>query len=495
MKRRAKIVATVGPASSDEKTLVRLLECGVDVFRLNFSHGTRDGHRELIRRIRGLAESRDRFVAILGDLMGPRYRIATLTEPVELEEGDLVTLGRRRHGVDLPVTEGAILKHIEVGERVLIDNGLIELRVTRKRDGAVRARVVSGGRVSSRKGINLPDSDLPFRVSKKDREDVSLAVEEGADYLAASYVGRARDVETIRRLVVKAGGDLPVVAKLERARAVDNLDEIVRASDAVMVARGDLGVEVPLHQVPVLQKRIIDSTWRLGRPVIVATQMLESMMEQPRPTRAESTDVANAVFDGADALMLSGETAAGRYPVESVQTMDRIIQESERYHISHAATALNAPGSYDLEPPAGPDALEIPETVSSASVLAAKQVQARGIVTLSQGGFTARMLARRRPSTAVFAITRDRATCQRLQLVWGVRALYFEEEVVHHAEVVELIDRHMLGAGLAKPGDVIVILMGDPIRERPPTNLMRIHRVRPAVTKRARTRERSRSRR
>ncbi|HSD79112.1 MAG TPA: pyruvate kinase, partial [Solirubrobacteraceae bacterium] len=324
MERRAKIVATLGPASAEDAVVAALLRAGADVFRLNLSHGSAADHREAIARVRRVAAGLGKHVPVLLDLMGPRFRLGTLAAPRALRRGERVTLGTGR-GADLPVDDPGFLRHLRVGERVLIADGLVELAVTAKSARRVAARVVSGGTVSTRKGINLPDSRIPFAISRKDRADIAFAVAERADYLGASYIGRARDVEALREVVRAHGDDIPIVAKLERAAAVEHIDEITAAADAVMVARGDLGVEVPLHQVPVLQKRIITAGRRLGKPVIVATQMLESMIAQPRPTRAETSDVANAVFDGADALMLSGETAAGRFPVEAVQTMDRVI--------------------------------------------------------------------------------------------------------------------------------------------------------------------------
>ena len=479
MERRAKILATVGPASWDRKSLKRLIKAGANGVRLNLSHGTRDEHRETFARVREVSEELSVPVAIVLDLMGPRFRIGKMAEPVELSRRQVVTFGNKRSNADLPLADPGFLRYMQEGERVLVDNGLIELQVLEASRDVATARVLSGGLVSSNKGINLPDTATPFRVSKKDRDDIEMAVDLQADYLAASYVGEATDVRAIRRLVAKSGGEIPIISKLERARALTNLDSVVMESDAVMVARGDLGVEVPLQEVPVIQKRIIDSCWRLGKPVIVATQMLESMMEQPRPTRAETSDVANAVFDGADALMLSGESAAGKYPIESVATMAEIILQAETYHRSHTSDTMNMPASYDLDPPDRPDTMEIPETVSAASVLAAKQMQARCIVALTQGGFTARQIAGRRPSRPVVACTALPETARRLQLVWGMSSVIFHDAgLVHHAEVVELVDRLLVEARVAKPGDIIVLLMGDPLRQRPPTNLMRIHRVR-----------------
>jgi pyruvate kinase len=493
MERRAKIMATLGPASSSAETVTRMIDAGLDVVRLNLSHGSHDDHRHLIRTVRAQAAAAGRFIPIVLDLMGPRYRLGRIPGGSRrLEEGETVVLVTEDGpGEGLPVSDPALLEHLRPGERVLLDNGLLELHAEGREGDGVRARVVQGGRVSSRKGVNLPDTNLPFEISPKDRDDVAFAVQEGADYLAASYVHRAADLEELQVVMAESGGQLPLIAKLERQGSIDRLEELVEAADAVMVARGDLGVEVPLYRVPVLQKEIIAAGRRRSIPVIVATQMLESMMEQPRPTRAEASDVANAVFDGADTLMLSGETAAGRFPVEAIQVMDRIIVEAEAYD-RRTASAGRRPSACrrDGEPATGdgsgsepssggeaPD-LEIAEVVSAAAVYAAERLPVRQIVAFSQAGFTARMVARNRPQAPILVFTTDRTVARRIQLVWGVRPFLMDTEVEHHDEVVEVVERQLLTSGLAAPGETIVILMGDPIRERPLTNLVRVHRLR-----------------
>ncbi len=486
MDRRAKIVATLGPASSGEDVLARLLAAGVDVVRLNMSHGTRDEHRVVIRRLRALTQASGRFVPVIVDLMGPRFRLAEIAGgPRQLEVGERVRLGRPGAETDLPVESPEFLSRVRPGERVLIDNGMVEIEVLEAEGDAVSARVVYGGPVSTRKGINLPDTDLPFTISEKDRGDVAFAVAEGADFLAVSFVGGPEDLDAVRAVLAEIGGMLPLVAKLERAAPLSRLEETVEAADAVMVARGDLGVEMPVHDVPVLQKKIIAAGRRVGKPVIVATQMLESMMTQPRPTRAEASDCANAVFDGADALMLSGETAAGAYPVPAVATMAGIIREAEAYR----PPSLGDFG--DRPPPLLPGVqeqaylglererhLEIPDVVSAAAVYATHGLDVRRLVAFSQGGFTARMIARYRPRTPITVFTRDVGVARRVQLVWGARPLLMDVEVRHHDEVVSLVDRLLIEADLAQPGDLILILMGVPIGEKPLTNLMRVHRVR-----------------
>ncbi|MEM1203848.1 MAG: pyruvate kinase [Acidobacteriota bacterium] len=484
MIRRAKIVATIGPASVGEDVLERLLEAGIDVVRLNLSHGDHEFHGTVIERVRRLASKRGRFVPVIVDLMGPRFRLSEIADgPRQLETGTRLTLGDG--DADLPVEDPSFLHHLTPGERILIDNGLIELEVTEKTKERVTAKVVYGGAVSTRKGINLPDTNLPFSISEKDQADLAFAVEQDADYIAVSFVGGPYDLEAIRSVMRVRRGPIPLIAKLERATVMRRLDKTVEAADAVMVARGDLGVEVPPHRVPVMQKQIIGAGRRLGKPVIVATQMLESMMVQPRPSRAETSDVANAVFDGADALMLSGETAAGSYPVEAVQTMSRVIQEAEAYRRPDAflpsKTNHLLPGqsekrylneNRDLH-------LEIPEVVSAAAVYAVERLEkVRYLVAFSQGGFTARMIARYRPTTPIAVFTRNIEVARRVQLVWGAQPVLMDYAVNHHDEVVTVVDRMLVERGLVQPGDTIIILMGDPIDQRPLTNLMRIHRIR-----------------
>lgn len=487
MERQAKIVATLGPASSDEAILDRLLSAGLDVVRLNLSHGDHASHRRLIGTVRKTAEARGRFVPIIVDLMGPRYRLGRLSEGRDLVEGEEVHFGESGVDVDLPMEDPELLEHLRAGERVLVDNGMVELEILAKEKHRVRCKVLHGGRVSTRKGINLPDSDLPFSISDKDRRDIAFAVDEGVDYIAVSFVGGPQDLAAVRAVVRGAGRLLPLIAKLERKKVMYKLRETVREADAVMVARGDLGVEVPLHEVPVWQKKIIGVGRRYGKPVIVATQMLESMMRHPRPTRAESSDVANAVFDGADALMLSGESAAGDFPVESVRTMARIIHEAESYEPAKPTVPRSirdlsldplAPGAEEQSSLSDRDVhIEIPEVVTAAAVQAADQLGARRIVAFSQGGFTARMIARYRPRPPIIVFTPDARLARRLQLVWGARPLLMENDAEHHDEVVRLVDRRLLNDGLAEEGDTIIILMGDPIAEKPLTNLMRVHRV------------------
>jgi pyruvate kinase len=494
MIRRAKIVATVGPASSSEAVIARLLRAGVDVVRLNLSHGDHAFHRGIIHTVRAQATRQGRFVPVIVDLMGPRYRLAKIADgPRALVSGQQLTLGYDTSDVDLPVEDTSIIDHLQIGERVLIDNGLLELKVLTKGSDRVTAQVVHGGLVSTRKGINLPDTELPFTITEKDRADIQFAIQEDADYIAVSFVGGPDDLEAIRAVMAEYKGRIPLIAKLERATVMRRLEKTIQVADAVMVARGDLGVELPLHKVPTSQKKIVGIGRHFGKPVIVATQMLESMMSQPRPTRAESSDVANAVLDGADALMLSGETAAGQFPVEVVETMVQIIREAESYRRHQMAPSDDL---LDEKPsklgthlmPADAELpylnrsrdihLEIPESVAAAAVFVVERLDAKQIVAFSQGGFTARMIARYRPNTPLTVFTTNIEVARRVQLVWGTQPLLMDDEANTHDEVVAIVDRMLVDHHLAQPGDTVVILMGDPIRERPLTNLMRVHRVR-----------------
>lgn len=489
MERRAKIMATLGPASTPEAVLRELVRAGVDLFRLNLSHGSQEEHSKTLQRVRRVAREEGCHLPVCMDLMGPRYRLGRIPgDSRTLQPGEQVTLGPQAPDVELPV-DVEILEHLKPGERVLIDSGLIELRVHGKQGDRVQAEVVNGGPIRTRKGINLPDTNLPFDISEKDRSDIFFAVREGADYLAASYVGEMSHIEAIRKVVTEAGGRIPLVAKLERATAMEHLDEISETADGMMVARGDLGVEVPLYTVPVHQKRIVASGRRTGKPVIVATQMLESMIEQPRPTRAEATDVANAVLDGADVLMLSGETAMGKYPVEAVRTMVQIIEETERFARTRARAATLQPlghaharRSFEMDPSTHHEeeelTLEVPDLVSAAAVYAADQLDVKRIVAFSQSGFTARLVARYRPVAPIVAFTPEEHVARQLQLVWGVRPLVTSTDVGTLDEVVQEVERRLLEAREVLPGDRVVILMGHPIRDRPLTNLMRVHRIR-----------------
>jgi len=470
MERRAKIAATLGPACRSTRTLIKMVRSGLDVARLNFSHGDRKAHAGLVAALRRAEQQARRPVALLADLQGPRFRIGEVPGgSLRLVAGERVKLhaGRRNCAPGgLPVTYAALASDVRRGDRVLIDDGRIELRVTGKRGNDVISEVVCGGTVHDNKGINLPDSSLSVpAVTAKDARDLQTAAELGADWLAVSFVRRAADVARARRLLKKAGHEIPVLAKIERAEAIDRLDEILAEADGLMVARGDLGVELSAASVPILQKQIIETANAHGKPVITATQMLDSMRHSSRPTRAEVSDVANAVLDGSGCLLLTAETAVGEYPVDAIETMADIIGQAE----SSGRTQHQAP------PEGG---LSITVTTCHAGCYAAADVQAKALAVFTRGGATALQTARFRPDTPILAFTPSEAVRRRLALAWGVQPFRLAERGGLHA-LLRNLDRTLLEKRLAKRNDIVVVLMSDRIggAALSRTNLMRVHRV------------------
>ncbi|MDQ6925282.1 MAG: pyruvate kinase [Candidatus Eremiobacteraeota bacterium] len=453
---RTKIVGTLGPASTSREAIQGLIEAGLNVARINFSHGTHEQHAERIRIVREVADELGRYVAVLGDLQGPRIRIGALARTIQVEQGQTLTLVPESEQYDvardeIPVTYEALATDVRAGDRVLVDDGLIELLVLDVQGRRVRAQVVHGGPIKSNKGMNLPGVSVSApSITDKDRADVVFAVEQNVEYLALSFVRRAADVEGLRALVPKG---ILICAKIEKDQALDNIDEILRASDAVMVARGDLGVELPFERVPLAQKQIIAAAQRLGRPVITATQMLESMVEHPRPTRAEASDVANAILDGTDAVMLSAETAAGAYPRLAVQAMQRIIEEIETHPVIGA-------GLRDERRPRGL-LVTTEEAIAAATVAAARQLAAPLVIVFTKSGFTARIVAANRPPMPILALTDDPRTARQLALVWGA-----VPEVVPSAESYEGMASIGIEVAvrreLASPGDRLVVTAGVP---------------------------------
>jgi pyruvate kinase len=464
---RTKIVCTLGPASSTESIIRSLMLAGLDVARINFSHGTHEEHAATIALVRECAVALSRPVAILGDLQGPRIRVGDLAESVELKSGDDIVLVPEglEQPAEIPVTYEALAIDVHVGDRVLMDDGLIDLVVLAVEAPRVRARVVHGGWLRSHKGINLPGVSVSApSITEKDRADITFAVEQQLDYLALSFVRRAEDISELR-LLIPTG--MLVVAKIEKDTALAAIGSIVEASDAVMVARGDLGVELPFEEVPIAQKRIIAVCNAIGRPVITATQMLESMIMNPRPTRAEASDVANAILDGTDAVMLSAETAAGAYPQLAVAAMTRIIMEIERRPLPH----VTFEGAADVE---GHVATE--DAIAAATTAAAKSLGAPLVVVFTKSGFSARIVASHRPAVPILVLTDSERTYRQLALVWGVipelvpRSAHYEE-MFEHARIS--IERR----GLAKRGDRVLVTAGVPFDMPGTTNLLRVEVV------------------
>ncbi|HKO15360.1 MAG TPA: pyruvate kinase [Gemmatimonadaceae bacterium] len=462
---RTKIVCTLGPASNSREALRGLVEAGLNVARINFSHGTHEQHARTIATVRSVAGEVGRPVAILGDLQGPRIRIGDLAAPIELSDGgDIVLVPEAvAHASELPVTYEKLAEDVHVGDRILINDGLIELVALDVARPRVTARILHGGLLSSHKGMNLPGVAVSApSITEKDREDVAFAVEQSLEYLALSFVRRAQDIAELRELIPR---DMLVIAKIEKDSALENIESIVRASDGVMVARGDLGVELPFEEVPWAQKRIISLSNRLGRPVITATQMLESMITNPRPTRAEASDVANAILDGTDAVMLSAETAAGQYPRLAVEAMSRIITEIE----SHSPV-----WRHDDSRTGGTVSTEF--AIAAACNAAVHMLNAPCLVVISKSGFSARVVASQRPSVPILVLTDSPRTYRQLVLVWGVLP-----ELVPHCDTYDAMMHFGLQAvarrGLARTGDRVIVTAGVPFDTPGTTNLLKVETV------------------
>ena len=470
--RRTKIVCTLGPASSSRAELDRLVAAGMDVARVNFSHGTHAEHAEVIRLIREGEARWGRPIAILQDLQGPKIRLGTFGPAggarVDLEPGQIFTLCAK------PVVgtaERASLNHPEYltnvhpGDQIWMDDGMVQLRVEEASPEEVRCRVVVGGRLSDHKGISLPRVPLPVScLTDKDREDLRFGLAHGVDFVAVSFVRSEADIAEVRGSLHELGADVPIVAKLERHEGIVNLPGILRSVAAVMVARGDLGVDVPIEDVPHLQKEIIRQAREAGVPVIVATQMLESMVTHLRPTRAEVSDVSTAIFDGADALMLSAETATGRYPSEAVEVMARVAVRAER-----EVLAVEAPRRplHDVG---------FPEALSDAASQAAHALGAHAIVAFTQSGSSARLISRARPRVPIIALTPFVEAQRRLALSWGVDSRLIRK-VQTTDEMIEEVEATLLRDGSVTPGDVLVIISGSPMWVAGTTNLLKLHRV------------------
>jgi pyruvate kinase len=464
MPRRTKIVATIGPASSSPEQLVALARAGMDGARLNLSHGTHDEHRERARAVRAMEAEIGRPIALIADLQGPKLRLGELDGPVTLARGEdiVVTGGESTSDGDLPVSPAVIGEVLQPGHEVLIDDGLVRLRVETIESGRARCAVVVGGTVSSHKGVNLPGVPVPIpSLTRKDMDDLELAMELGVDFIALSFVRSAADVRDLRALIEQAGSHAHVIAKIEKAEAVDALDAILAESDSVMVARGDLGVEIGPAMVPLLQKRIIIAALERGKPVITATQMLESMVHQAEPTRAEASDVANAVLDGSSAMMLSGETAIGEYPVEAVAYMDRI------------ARAVEPSLGYRHQIPEASEEPTVGQAMSNAACDVAEVLQASALLVPTYTGRTASVVARLRPRRPILGLTHHDYALRQMALEWGVTPLLIPES----ADVENLWEVSLEASrksGLVEQGDRVVITAGTAVNLPGTTDLIKV---------------------
>ena len=467
--RKAKIVATLGPASSTREMILSLFEAGVDVFRFNFSHGTQDDHRARHEAVREVERLVGRPIAILADLQGPKLRIGKFAAgKVQLKTGaefvfDRNTADGDEHRVNLPHPE--LFGVMNAGHSISLDDGKLKMKVIESTPEKILTQVVTGGPLSDRKGVNVPDVVLPIPIlTEKDRRDLEFALSLGVDWVALSFVQRPEDLVEARRLIAGRAG---LMTKLEKPAALDHLDEIVMASDSVMVARGDLGVELPPEKVPGAQKRILRACRHYGKPSIVATQMLESMISSPTPTRAEASDVASAVYDGADAVMLSAESASGAYPIQAVSIMDRIIGEVESDPIY--PKMINA--QHEITLPSKSDA------ICSALRTVSQMIGAVVNVTYTDSGNTSLRAARERPMAPILSITPHLATARRLALVWGVHSTVIDHDVKDVDEMVDAACRTAFSEGFAQSGDQLAIAAGMPFGQPGTTNLLRIAEI------------------
>ncbi|WP_027414786.1 pyruvate kinase [Aneurinibacillus terranovensis] len=471
MMRNTKIVCTIGPASESLETLKALMEAGMNVARLNFSHGTHEEHKARIATIRQAAEELGKNVAILLDTKGPEIRTGLLEcDVVQLKEGDAIILTTEEikgNEKRVSITYEGLPNDVTPGSTILIDDGLIGLTVEKVEGTDIHCRIRNGGPLKDRKGVNVPGVEIGLPgITEKDAKDIEFGIQQGVDFIAASFVRKPEDVFEIRQILEQHNADIMIISKIENQEGVHNLDEILAVSDGLMVARGDLGVEIPAEEVPLVQKDMIRKCNQAGKPVITATQMLDSMQRNPRPTRAEASDVANAIFDGSDAIMLSGETAAGKYPVQAVLTMDRIAKTTEAalsYHeILHSESTKRQ--------------TTIPDALSQAVANVAYDLDASAIITSTESGHTARMVSKFRPKSPIVAVTPHPHVCRKLALVWGVLPLIAEPAETTD-EMLDIAVRTAVKSGIVKRGELVIITAGVPVRETGTTNILKAHIV------------------
>lgn len=474
--RKTKIVCTIGPASQDTVVLERLIKAGMNVARLNMAHGSHDYHRDTISNVRKASAKLGIPVAILMDIKGPELRIGEIGEKVLLEEGQTYSLTAEKiigNQKKVSINYPDLVKDIEIKEQVLIDDGLLRLEVQDKTATDIICRVIVGGELKSHKGVNLPGTVLNLpSLTEKDQRDLLLAIEQKLDFIAASFIQKASDVLQIRAFLEEHNWNMDIISKIESREGVRNIEEIIRTSDGIMVARGDLGVQIPAEEVPLIQKMIIKKCNQAGKPVITATQMLDSMIRNPMPTRAEATDVANAIFDGTDAIMLSGETAAGKYPVEAVATMSKIARTTEQ--------AL--PYEEYLKQKTELGSISVPDALSHATCQTARELGVAAIVTATSSGHTAQMVSKYKPEAPIIAVTPEERIIRKLQLVWGVYSVKvgFTKST---DEMLKMAVEGALESGFVKNGDVIIITAGVPVGIQGTTNLIKVQTIGEVVAK------------
>jgi len=465
---RTKIVATLGPASNSPEVIKQLVEAGMNVARLNFSHGSYEDHAHTVSLLRSTEKELDTPLTILQDLQGPKIRVGNLPSgAITLTEGKSITLvpiaEDNNEGDTVGIDYPYLAEEVKVGAQVLLDDGLLELRVESVSGKKVKCTVIEGGLLKSRKGVNFPSLNLRLpAMTDKDKQDLDFGLSQGVDWISLSFVRSAEDIRVLKKLLAEKGADVPVIAKIEKPQAITNLEEIVNESDGIMVARGDLGVEMSPEKVPMLQKQMIRMCNKKGIPVITATQMLESMINEPRPTRAEASDVANAIVDGTDAVMLSGESAVGKYPIKAVEIMVRIARDVEK-----DIKFINYPPSEEDETHAISEALNTIDKI----------LPLRCIVAFTLSGYTATLAAAERPKSLVVGLTPIPKVFHRLNLVWGVQPVLMEREVESFEELVQEAESSLLERNIAASGDQVLIIGGIPTKSARGTNFLKIHTI------------------
>ncbi|MFV1883548.1 MAG: pyruvate kinase [Balneola sp.] len=471
--RRTKIVCTIGPSCNTQEGITNLFLHGMNVARINFSHGSHEVHKRSISYIRKTARENDYSIAVLMDLQGPKIRVGQMKDDGQiLKEGDTIRItGEDVEGTDtvIPIDYKNLVNEAEVGNKILLDDGLLEFKITAKRGNELEAKVVVGGLLKSRKGVNLPNVKISIpALTEKDIKDLEFGLTQDVDFVALSFVRSAKEVLDLKRRIAESDCEAGVIAKIEKPEAVDNIDEIIEAADGIMVARGDLGIEIATEEVPFVQKMIIEKCRKYGKPVITATQMLDSMITNPRPTRAESSDVANAVLDGTDAVMLSGETAAGKYPMEAVNVMDRICRKIEERRLQ----------LYNSLEYRKPDLREkqIIESIAFSCIAMADNVEAKVISTITHSGNTARRIAKFRPKAPIFAFTESQKVRRQLNLVWGVQSVRLDE-LFDTDKSVKLMEHYLEDRGMVKSGHRIIIATGMPTAKRGRTNMIKVSTI------------------
>ena len=458
----------MGPAVNKLDKIIELIKAGMDVARINFSHGTKDEHIKTIEMIKEASKITGKSIAIMQDLQGPKIRIGKLKkEPIELKTGEEITITTDEIEGDEKIISTSyklLPKDVKPGNKILLDDGMIELQVVSVENNNVKCKITDGGTLRSNKGMNLPGINTSISaLTDKDKEDLKLGLELGVDYIALSFVRKPEDIIELREIIERSGKNIPIIAKIEKGEAIKEIDRIIKEADAIMIARGDLGVELPTEQVPMLQKMIIKKCNESGKPVITATQMLESMVDNPRPTRAEATDVANAVLDGTDAVMLSNETAVGNFPIVTVKTMDRIIKVAESNYRYYRMVNETAPEN-------------TLDAIGKAVCLLAEQIKVKAIVTITHTGTTAKAISKYRPKVKIIGVTDSDEVVRRLNLVWGVTGVKIDK-ILDTDTTLELVKDKIKELDFVNQGDKIILTAGTPILKRGTTDTIKIEKV------------------